>query len=183
MQTELKKDKFRHAILLALEEKRMSDNEKLDVNLVRKDAQELYKALTSKEGGETAMINIIVVRSDNHLREVLRTFEASYRKNFAREMIQKSRNLVVRVTHPVYPVSLHSSSPLTLPGRNPRPHTQRRPQPPRPRRSPPPSSHYGNKQRPHRPPRQPPCALPLGAKAPDESQRRVSKEVREEARA
>ncbi|KAL8728866.1 MAG: hypothetical protein Q9166_005106 [cf. Caloplaca sp. 2 TL-2023] len=94
MQTELKKDKFRNAILLALEEKRMSENEKLDINLVRKDTQELYKALTFKEGGETAMINIIVVRSDNHLREVLRTFEASYRKNFAREMIQKSRNLV-----------------------------------------------------------------------------------------
>ncbi|KAL8848869.1 MAG: hypothetical protein Q9221_006094 [Calogaya cf. arnoldii] len=94
MQTELKKDKFRNAVLLALEEKRMSNNEKLDVNLVRRDTQELYRALTSKEGGETAMINIIVVRSDNHLREVLRSFEASYRKNFAREMIQKSRNLV-----------------------------------------------------------------------------------------
>ncbi|KAL8682578.1 MAG: hypothetical protein Q9224_006762, partial [Gallowayella concinna] len=94
MQTELKKDKFRNAILLALEEKRQGDNEKLDVNLVRRDVQELYKALTSKEGGETAMINIIVVRSDNHLREVLRTFESLYRKNFAREMIQKSRNLV-----------------------------------------------------------------------------------------
>ncbi|KAI4263703.1 MAG: hypothetical protein L6R42_001163 [Xanthoria sp. 1 TBL-2021] len=94
MQTELKKDKFRNAVLLALEEKRMSNNEKLDVNLVRRDTQELHRALTSKEGGETAMINIIVVRSDNHLREVLRSFEASYRKNFAREMIQKSRNLV-----------------------------------------------------------------------------------------
>ncbi|KAL8928105.1 MAG: hypothetical protein Q9172_001015 [Xanthocarpia lactea] len=94
MQTELKKDKFRHAVLLALEEQRMSNNEKLDINLIRRDTQELYKALTSKEGGETAMINIIVVRSDNHLREVLRSFEALYRKNFAREMIQKSRNLV-----------------------------------------------------------------------------------------
>ncbi|KAL8971157.1 MAG: hypothetical protein Q9183_001180 [Haloplaca sp. 2 TL-2023] len=94
MQMELKKDKFRNAILLALEEKRMSENEKLDINLVRRDTQDLHKALTSKEGGETAMINIIVVRSDKHLREVLRTFEASFRKNFAREMIQKSRNLV-----------------------------------------------------------------------------------------
>ncbi|KAI4178907.1 MAG: hypothetical protein LQ346_007318, partial [Caloplaca aetnensis] len=73
MQTELKKDKFRNAVLLALEEKRQSEKEKLDIGLVRRDAQDLYKALTSKEGGETAMINIIVVRSDNHLREVLRT--------------------------------------------------------------------------------------------------------------
>ncbi|KAL8673935.1 MAG: hypothetical protein Q9168_001682, partial [Polycauliona sp. 1 TL-2023] len=60
MQTELKKDKFRNAVLLALEEKRMSNNEKLDVNLIRRDTQELHRALTSKEGGETAMINIIV---------------------------------------------------------------------------------------------------------------------------
>lgn len=97
MQTELKKDKFRNAVLLALEERRMSESEKLNVQLIRRDVQDLYAALTSKEGGETAMINIIVVRSDNHLREVLRTFEASYRKNFAREMIAKSRNLVVSI--------------------------------------------------------------------------------------
>ena len=95
MQTELKKDKFRNAVLLALEEKRMLENEKLSIDLVRRDVQNLYRALTSKEGGETAMIDIIVVRSDNHLREVLRVFEASYKKNFAREMIKKSQNLVV----------------------------------------------------------------------------------------
>ena len=96
MQTELKKDKFRNAVLLALEEKRMSEGDKLSIELVRRDAQDLYRALTAKEGGETAMINIIVVRSDKHLAEVLRVFESQYRKNFAREMIQKSRNLVVR---------------------------------------------------------------------------------------
>lgn len=103
MQTELKKDKFRNAILLALEEKRMSETDKLSIDLVRRDAQDLYRALTAKEGGETAMINIIVVRSDNHLREVLQIFEGTYRKNFAREMIQKSRNLVVRPPFPPFP--------------------------------------------------------------------------------
>ena len=96
MQTELKKDKFRNAVLLALDEKRMSEGDKLSIELVRRDTQDLYRALTAKEGGETAMINIIVVRSDKHLAEVLRVFESQYRKNFAREMIQKSRNLVVR---------------------------------------------------------------------------------------
>lgn len=95
MQTELKKDKFRNAVLLALEEKRMDETEKLSIERVQKDVQDLYRALTAKEGGETAMINIIVVRSDLHLREVLRMFEGTYRKNFAREMIQKSQNLVV----------------------------------------------------------------------------------------
>ena len=95
MQMELKKDKFRNAVLLVLEEKRMLESEKIHIDLVRQDAQNLYKALTAKEGGETAMINIIVVRSDRHLAEVLRVFEAQYRKNFAREMIKKSPNLVV----------------------------------------------------------------------------------------
>ena len=101
MQTELKKDKFRFAVLLALEEKRMSESEKLSIEQVRRDAQDLYRALTAKEGGETAMINIIVIRSDKHLAEVLRIFEGQYRKNFAREMIQKSRNLVVRWSPPI----------------------------------------------------------------------------------
>ena len=96
MQTELKKDKFRNAVLLVLEERRMAENEKLSIDLVKKDAQDLYRALTSKEGGETAMINIIVVRSDKHLAEVLRFFEGQYHRNFAREMIKKSPNLVVR---------------------------------------------------------------------------------------
>ena len=95
METELKKDKFRTAVLLVLEEKRMSESAKVDMSLVRKDVEHLYKALTAKEGGETAMINIIVVRSDKHLAQVMSLFEASYKKNFAREMIKRSQNLVV----------------------------------------------------------------------------------------
>ena len=102
MQTELKKDKFRYAILLALEEKRAEELSVVKQTLVRKDVEDLYKALVAKDGGETAMINIIVIRNDSHLREVLREFEVRYRKNFAREMIQKSRNLVVRASPPLY---------------------------------------------------------------------------------
>ena len=99
MQTELKKDKFRTAVLLVLEEKRMSDSQKVDMGLVKKDVEVLHKALTAKEGGETAMINIIVVRSDKHLTEILKVFEALYKKNFAREMIKRSQNLVVSHIH------------------------------------------------------------------------------------
>lgn len=95
MQTELKKDKFRNAVLLVLEERRMEEGKGVDIDLVKRDAHELYKVLTAKEGGETAMIQIIVVRSDSHLQEVLRVFEQTYRKNFSREMIKKSQNLVV----------------------------------------------------------------------------------------
>ncbi|KAJ5652230.1 hypothetical protein N7507_009656 [Penicillium longicatenatum] len=94
MRSELKADKFRVAVLLALEEKRQDDREPLDSRLVRQDVSDLHRALVSRDGGETAMIHIIVLRSDSHLREVLRAYEAIYGHNFARAMISKSRNLV-----------------------------------------------------------------------------------------
>jgi hypothetical protein len=95
MKAELKADKFRTAVLLALEETRQSERERLDVELVERDVHELHKALVSRHGGETAMIYIIVRRSDSHLREVLRMYEKIYGRNFARAMIAKSQNLVV----------------------------------------------------------------------------------------
>ncbi|KAJ5377491.1 uncharacterized protein N7496_004900 [Penicillium cataractarum] len=94
MRAELKADKFRTAVLLALEERRQDEREPLDERLIRQDVGDLHRALVSREGGETAMINIIVLRSDAHLREMLREYEAVYRVNFARAMIAKSRNLV-----------------------------------------------------------------------------------------
>lgn len=101
MKTELKEDKFKKAVLLVLEEKKMEDhpNYGLDKHLLQDDVKDLHKAVRSEKGGETAMINIIVVRSDDHLREVLRLYESSYRSNFAREMLKKSGNLVVRPQH------------------------------------------------------------------------------------
>ncbi|KAL4924580.1 annexin ANXC4 [Aspergillus undulatus] len=94
MKAELKADKFRTAVLLALEEGRQSERDSVDSELVHRDVQALHAALVSRNGGETAMIYIIVRRSDSHLREVLRAYEKIYGRNFAREMIQKSQNLV-----------------------------------------------------------------------------------------
>jgi hypothetical protein len=93
IRTELKADKFRTAILLALEERRMPESTTLDIRLVKDDVQDLHRALASA-GGESDMIKIIVIRNDAHLREVLRLFERTYSVNFARQMILKSRNLV-----------------------------------------------------------------------------------------
>ncbi|KAK5273552.1 hypothetical protein LTR96_000152 [Exophiala xenobiotica] len=93
IRTELKADKFRMAILLALEERRMPESSPLEIKLVRDDVQDLARALDSP-GGEFDMIKIIVMRSDAHLREVLRLFERTYRVSFPRQMISKSRNLV-----------------------------------------------------------------------------------------
>lgn len=97
MKTELKEDKFKRAVLLVLEEKKMEERHGygLDMRLVEDDVHDLHKAVRSEKGGETAIISIVVVRSDAHLREVLRLYESTYRANFAREMLKKSGNLVV----------------------------------------------------------------------------------------
>ncbi|QQK48226.1 Annexin [Penicillium digitatum] len=93
MRSELRADKFRIAILLALEGQRQDEREPLDKRLVSDDVHDLHRAIV-REGGETAMIHIIVLRSDTHLREVLRAYEDNHGHNFARAMISKSRNLV-----------------------------------------------------------------------------------------
>jgi hypothetical protein len=94
MKMELKEDKFKKGVLLVLEERRMEEG-RLDRALVEQDVTALYKAVRAEKGGESAMIGIIVLRSDSHLREVLRLYEVTYRQNFAREMLKKSGNLVV----------------------------------------------------------------------------------------
>ena len=101
MKTELKEDKFKKAVLLVLEERRMEDRDgygrllPIDRRLVEDDVEALYKAVRAEKGGETAMIQIVVLRSDEHLREVLKLYEKVCRSNFARDALQKSGNLVV----------------------------------------------------------------------------------------
>ncbi|CZR63859.1 uncharacterized protein PAC_13756 [Phialocephala subalpina] len=96
LRVEYKQDKFKKAVLLVLDERKMEERPGYPVDriLVEDDVHDLYKAVRSEKGGETAMINIVVVRSDAHLREVLRLYEVTYRANFAREMLKKSGNLV-----------------------------------------------------------------------------------------
>jgi hypothetical protein len=95
LKTELKEDKFKRAVLLVLEERRMEEHERVDRTLVEEDARALYRAVRSEKGGETVMYQICILRSDKHLKEVLRVYEASFRGNFAREMLRKCGNLVV----------------------------------------------------------------------------------------
>ncbi|KAI0405547.1 Annexin [Xylaria palmicola] len=100
MRTELKEDKFKKAVLLALEERRMEDYDAygrplpIDRRLVEDDVEALYKAVRAEKGGESAMIQIILLRSDKHLREVLKLYEKVCGSNFARDALRKSGNLV-----------------------------------------------------------------------------------------
>jgi hypothetical protein len=134
MRTELKEDKFKKAVLLVLEEKKMEERPGygIDRALVEDDVRDLHKAVKSEKGGESAMISIVVVRSDGHLREVLRLYESTYRANFAREMLKKSGNLVVC---PFPPTPQFPSYLMVYLGRNACTYSQWRNQQARPRRT------------------------------------------------
>lgn len=95
MDKELKADKFRKAILLALDGERQEESDVWPIEYRNRDVDTLYKAMRAKEGGESAMLDIVIMRSDAHLRQVLRTYEQKYQGNFARDALRKSNNLVV----------------------------------------------------------------------------------------
>lgn len=44
------------------------------------------------------VLEVVVLRSDRHLREVLKSSERKYNSNFAKECLKKSNNLVVSRT-------------------------------------------------------------------------------------
>jgi len=95
MDKELKADKFRKAVLMALEGERQEESDVWPAEYRSRDVETLYKAMRAKEGGESAMLSIVIMRSDAHLRDVLRTYEKRYQGNFARDALRKSNNLVV----------------------------------------------------------------------------------------
>ncbi|EMC98029.1 hypothetical protein BAUCODRAFT_66419 [Baudoinia panamericana UAMH 10762] len=97
MEKELKMDKFRTAVLLVLEERRQEENEVYPPEYVGRDVEVLHQALTAPKGGETAMLQVVILRSDRHLREILREYERRYGENFARAALRKSNNLVGEV--------------------------------------------------------------------------------------
>lgn len=102
MKAELKADKFRYAILLALSEQRQSNKEQVSAREVQEDVVALRRAVTSRDGGETAMIDIVLLRNDDHLREIMRLYDHAYKSNFAKDVIKKSQNLVVRGLPPFF---------------------------------------------------------------------------------
>ena len=95
MDKELKADKFRKAVLMALEGERQEESDVWPMEYRNRDVDTLYKAMNAREGGESAVLSVVLMRSDVHLREVLRTYERKYQGNFARDALKKSNNLVV----------------------------------------------------------------------------------------
>ena len=99
MDTELKEDKFKKCVMIALRGEREEEwNEhgqaaEIDWSKVADDVADLRKAL--KRGSESGVFKIVLARSDRHLKEVMKAYEDTYKSNLAREVIKKSGNLVV----------------------------------------------------------------------------------------
>jgi hypothetical protein len=117
MEKELKMDKFRTAVLMVLEERRQEEQDVYPPEYRDRDVDILAKSIRAREGGETAMLEIIVRRSDAHLREVLRIYQDLYGENFARAALKKSGNLVVSQHCPPFhpPLSLTSTVHISNP--------------------------------------------------------------------
>jgi len=95
MERELKADKFRAAVLMVLDEKRQEETDVYPPETKVRDAEVLRRCVEARDGGESAMLGIVVLRSDAHLREVLLAYERLTGENFARDALRKSGNLVV----------------------------------------------------------------------------------------
>ena len=95
MDKELKADKFRVAVMMALEERRQEENDIWPVEYRNRDVDALCRAVQHKEGGESVILQIVISRSDAHLRDVLKTYERVHQVNFARIALKRSNNLVV----------------------------------------------------------------------------------------
>ena len=98
MERELKPDKFRTTVLMVLEERRQEEQDPYPPEYRSRDVEMLYQAISAPKGGESTMLEIVVRRSDSHLREVLKMYEKMYGENLARAALKKSSNLVVSLT-------------------------------------------------------------------------------------
>ncbi|KAB2580385.1 Annexin A4 [Lasiodiplodia theobromae] len=97
METELKKDKFRMAILTALDAHRQEEGDVWPLEYRNRDVDAMYDAVRAREGGESDILRIVCTRSDAHLRDCLETYKRKYQRNFAKDVLRKSNNLVGEV--------------------------------------------------------------------------------------
>lgn len=107
MEKELKMDKFRTAVLMALEGRRQEEQDSYPQEYRDRDVAVLHQSVSAQKGGESAMLEIVIRRSDAHLREILRQYERMYGENFARIALKKSNNLVV--SHYTYALTMLTS--------------------------------------------------------------------------
>ncbi|KAK6427385.1 hypothetical protein LTR95_015986 [Oleoguttula sp. CCFEE 5521] len=97
MEKELKADKFKTAVMMALEGRRQEEQDIYPREYVERDVEGLVRSVNAEKGGETAMLEVVLRRSDAHLREVMRGYQGRTGENFARVALGRSGDLVGEV--------------------------------------------------------------------------------------
>lgn len=103
LRAELEEDIFKKAILMVLEERRMEEVDPygrllpLNATLIETDVDDLRKAIKSEKGGETVIMEFVILRSDPHLREVLKLYERTHKSKLARDALKKCGDGIVSV--------------------------------------------------------------------------------------
>lgn len=95
MEKELKPGKFQEAVLIVLAARRQEDTDSIVPQYVERDMDILRQSLEAKQGGERSILQVVITRSDAHLREVLKAYERTHESNFAREALKRSKNSAV----------------------------------------------------------------------------------------
>lgn len=92
---------FREAVKTVLSGQRMEEIDHsgqplpIDMQLVEKDVDELFEAVAGERGAETTISQIVVLRSDAHLREVLTIYQRKYDSDFFTDALKGTVQLRV----------------------------------------------------------------------------------------
>lgn len=93
---------FREAVKAVLSGHRMEERDHsgqplpIDMQLVEKDVDELFEAVAGERVAATTISQIVVLRSDAHLREVLTIYQRKYESDFLTDALQGTMKLRVR---------------------------------------------------------------------------------------
>ncbi|KAG0634097.1 hypothetical protein HOY80DRAFT_988132 [Tuber brumale] len=84
------------AVLIQLEGVRMEESEEIKIDSVKEDVRRLGEVMKRKDarGGEIIMIEILVDRSDQWIKEMAGKHKATHQRDLAQVVIRHSKNLV-----------------------------------------------------------------------------------------
>ncbi|KAK7722448.1 hypothetical protein SLS64_000985 [Diaporthe eres] len=90
---------FREAVKAVLSGHKMEERDHsgqpqpIDMQLVEKDVDELFEAVAGERGAATTISQIVILRSDAHLREVLTIYQRKYESDFLTDALQGTMQL------------------------------------------------------------------------------------------
>lgn len=92
---------FREAVNAVLSGHKMEERDHsgqpqpIDMQLVERDVDDLFEAVAGERGAATTMSQIVILRSDAHLREVLTIYQRKYESDFLADALRGTMHLRV----------------------------------------------------------------------------------------